>query len=167
MLRAAGIVALVVLAACGQPSSGPVHSPTPVVAEGNWNQNLTFTGDLAGLMKGIVPDSGDQTSTCTGTRTHIGETWADTFYGVMDSSGKVWGVVFVINNFRGPGTYSDASVKVEVHSADLVQVWGVPGDKITFTIERGQQSGTVSAKMTNANTGKSTLQLNGEWNCRA
>jgi hypothetical protein len=48
-----------------------------------------------------------------------------------------------------------------------VQVWGVPGDKVTFTIDRGQQSGTVNAKMTNANTGKATLLLTGQWNCRS
>lgn len=166
MLRAAGIVALFVLAACGQQSAGPAHSPTPVIAEGNWTQSLTFSGDMSGLMKGIVPDTGDQTSQCTGTRTRLGETWSDSFFGTVDATGQVWGVVFVITNFRGPGAYNDASVKVEVHSLDKAKVWGVPGDKVTFTIDRGQQSGRVDAKMTNATTGKATLHLTGQWNCR-
>ena len=166
MLRAAGIVALFVFTACGQSSPRPSPTPSPVVAQGNWTQSLTFAGEVSGLMKGIVPDSGDQTSACTGARTHTGETWSDYFYGTVDAGGQQWGVVFVIENFRGPGTYLDGNVKVEVHSIDFKLVWGVPGDKVTFILDRGQQSGSVEAKLTNATTGKPGLQLTGQWNCK-
>src|SRR5260370_17739899 len=87
MLRAAGIVALIVLAACNEPIAKPSPSPTPIVAQGSWTQNLTFAGELAGHMSGIVPDLGVQKSQCTGGRTHNGETWADLFYGTVDVSG--------------------------------------------------------------------------------
>jgi len=45
-------------------------------------------------------------------------------------------------------------------------VWGVPGDKVTFVLDRGQQSGSIDAKMTNAVTGKATQQMTGRWNCQ-
>jgi len=74
MLRGAGIVALIVLAACGETSNKPAVSPSPVVAQGSWTQNLDFAGEIAGHMSAIVPDIGDQKSQCTGGRTHNGET---------------------------------------------------------------------------------------------
>ena len=170
MLRAAGIVALIVLTACtacGQSSSQATPTPTPAVASGNWTQNLTFTGEVNGQMKAIVPDSGSQQSQCTGSRTHSGETWADYFFGTVDASGNVWGVVFVIKNFRGPGTYANTSVTVQVHSADNSQVWqSSTSDKVVFVVDRNQQSGTINATMTNAATGKSGVRLTGRWNCR-
>jgi hypothetical protein len=167
MLRAAGIVALIVLAACGQTSGKPAATPSPIVAQGNWNQSLTFSGEITGHMATIVPDVGDRQSACTGGRTHNGETWADLFYGTVDSSGQVWGVVFKIDNFRGPGTYQGSSVAVEVHSTDATKVWlNLGTDKATFTLDRSQQSGTVDATLANATTGNDGLQITGAWNCR-
>jgi hypothetical protein len=173
MLRSAGIVALIVplmvLAACGTPSVTAVASPSPVIPAGNWIENLKFTGGVSGQMTGIVPDiAGGQVSECTGSRTHNGERWADSFYGTVGSSGTEWGVVFVIENFRGQGTYQNSAVSVQVHSADNSQVWqNGPGDKVTFTMARNQQTGTVTAALTDANSGKAgALKLTGAWNCR-
>jgi hypothetical protein len=168
MLRAAGIVALIVLVACGQNSPKGVASPSPVLAEGNWSQALIFTGEVSGQMTTIVADSGDQKSLCSGVKARDGQVWSDTFYGTVDSTGQVWGVVFYINKFRGPGSYLDTGAVVEVHnSSDSTQVWQSRlGDKVTFTIDRNQQSGTVEATLTNATSGKPGLQLNGRWNCR-
>jgi hypothetical protein len=167
MLRAAGIVALFVLAACNSNSAKPPQSPSPIVAQGSWTENITFSGEITGRMAGIVPDIGEQKSQCTGGRTHNGDTWADLFYGTVDSGSDVWGVVFQINNFRGPGTYQDSSVTVEVHSADTTKVWqNLGSDKVTFTLDRSQQAGTVKAMLTNATTGKDGLTLSGQWNCK-
>ena len=168
MLRAAGIVALIVLATCGQTTVKTVASPSPVIAQGNWTESLTFTGDVLGQMSGITADIGDQKSECTGSRTHNGERWSDSFFGTVDSSGQPWGVVFAIANFRGPGTYLDGAVKVQLHSPDNVKVWESRAeDKVTFTVDRGQQSGTVTASMTNATTGATAAQhIAGTWNCR-
>ena len=169
MLRVVGIVALIVLAmACEQTAVKTLPSPSPVIPQGNWTQNLTFAGEVAGQMSGIVPDSGDLKTACTGQKTHIGEQWADTFYGSVDSSGTIWGVVFLINNFSGPGTYQNTSMTVELHSADTSKVWqSRAGDKITFTIDRSQQSGTIDATMTSATSGKVAAEhVTGTWNCR-
>ena len=84
MLRAAGIVALIVFTACTQNNPPPVASPSPVIPQGNWTQDLTFTGAITGQITAIVPDSGDQVSACTGSKTRTGEQWADTFYGSTD-----------------------------------------------------------------------------------
>ena len=172
MLRAAGIVALIVplmvLAACDTPSVKAVASPSPVVPDGNWTESLTFTGGVSGQMTAIVPDVPGQPSECTGSRTHNGERWADSFYGTVGLAGTEWGVVFVIENFRGPGTYQNSAVAVQVHSPSNGDVWqNQPSDKVTFTVARNQQAGTVTASLTDAVSGKAgAVKLTGTWNCR-
>jgi hypothetical protein len=169
MLRVAGIVALIVLAtACDQTTVKTVASPSPVIAQGTWTEGLTFTGDIPGEMTGIVADTGGLLSACTGEKSRTGDIWANTFYGTLDSSGSIWGVVFTIHNFSGPGTYANSAIAVEVHSEDLSKVWlSQDGDKITFTIDRTQQSGTIDGTLTNATTGKvASEHVTGRWNCR-
>ena len=167
MLRAAGIVALIVLTACGQNNPPAVASPSPVIAQGNWNLKLAFTGAVTGQMTGIVPDSGDQTSACTGSKTRTGEQWADTFYGSTSAVGTVWEIAFVVKNFRGPGTYHTTDSAIVVRSLDKTRAWlNIARDKVTFTVDASQQSGTVNAALTDANTGKATLKVAGSWNCR-
>ena len=167
MLRAAGIVALIVLTACGQTNTPAVASPSPVIAQGNWSQNLTFTGAIAGQMNGITADTGDQVSACTGSKTRNGEQWSDTFFGTIDASGTVWEIGFLVNNFRGPGTYRTTDMTIAVRSLDKKQTWlNIARDKVTFTITPTQQAGTVDAALTDANTGKAALKVTGQWNCR-
>src|ERR1700694_5098653 len=170
MLRVAGIVALIVLAtACGQTTVKTVASPSPVIAQGTWTEGLTFTGDLPGQMTAIVADTGgSQLSACTGSKSRVGDVWADTFYGTLDTSGTIWGVVFTIKNFSGPGTYASGAMTVEMHNTDHSQVWlTLDGDKVTFTIDRTQQSGTLDATLTSAATGRVAAEhVTGKWNCR-
>jgi hypothetical protein len=172
MLRAAGIVALVVLTACGQNTPNAVASPSPVIAAGTWTQNLTFSGDLSGTMTAIVADSGSQKNECSGVKARDGQVWGDTFYGTIDASGDIWEVNFSIPVFRGPGPYSAPFAKVVVTNAadptNLKKVWSSEGgdNKVTFSMGRDQQSGTVTADLTNAQTGKPGLHVAGEWHCR-
>jgi hypothetical protein len=167
MLRAAGIVALIVLTACTQNTPPAVASPSPVIPEGNWSQNLTFTGAVTGQMTAIVPDSGDQISACTGSKTRTGEQWADTFYGSTDAGTTVWEIGFVVKNFRGPGSYQTADSAIVVRSLDKTKVWlNLPRDKVTFTVSTTQQSGTINAALTDANSGKAAVKITGTWNCR-
>src|SRR4029077_3447891 len=167
MLRVAGIVALIVLAACGQNNTAAVASPSPVIAQGNWSQNLTFTGEITGQMTAIVADSGNQVSACTGSKTRNGEQWADTFYGMVGSGGQVWSIAFNVNNFRGPGAYHGADVSFAVRSLDGTQKWlNQPADKITFTLDASQQSGTIDATLSEVASGKTALHITGQWNCQ-
>jgi len=172
MLRGAGIVALIVLVqACGQSSSAaPKVSPSAPAVRASWTQDLTFAGDVSGHMTGIVADVGDQTSACTGLKPRPGQTWSDKFYGTIDSSGTVWGIDFVIQNYGGPGTYGSAAIAVQLHSADNQQVWqNTSGaDKVLFVLDRTGQSGTIDAQLTNAGSGKAGAEhLTGTWNCKA
>jgi hypothetical protein len=167
MLRAAGIVALIVFTACTQNNPPAVASPSPVIPQGNWSQNLAFTGAFTGQMMAIVPDSGDQVSACTGSKTRTGEQWADTFYGSTDAGVTVWEIGFVVNNFRGSGTYTTRDSAIVVRSTDKTRVWlNTARDKVTFTMDATQQSGTVNAALTDANSGKPALKVTGTWNCR-
>lgn len=168
MLRVAGIVALLVLAACEQTSVKTVPSPSPVIAQGNWSQTLTFQGEVPGQMTGIVPDTATQQSACTGSRTHNGETWSDSFFGTLDSSGQQWQVIFLIGNFRGPGTYNNGDVNVQLQTLDNTKAWlNLAADKVVFVVDRGQQSGSVDALLTNAASGTSGAEhITGRWNCK-
>jgi hypothetical protein len=173
MLRAAGIVvALVVLTACQQNTPNAVASPSPVIAAGTWTQNLTFSGDLSGTMTSIVADSGDQKNECSGVKARSGQVWGDTFYGTIDASGDIWEVNFSILDFRGHGAYSAPSVTVVVKGvadpADKTKNWSSQGgpNKVTFSMDTNQQSGLVTADLTNVQTGKTALHVAGEWHCR-
>lgn len=167
MLRAAGIVALIVVAACGQSAAKPVASPIPSV-HGSWVLDLTFAGDIKGHMSGIVANSGTNLNECTGVKSHSGDPWSDAFYGTLDSGTQVWGVTFLVNGYRGAGTYKNSDVSVQVHSPiDSTKVWqNVAGDPVAFTIFTTLESGTVDAKLTDATSGKQTLRLTGTWRCR-
>ena len=176
MLRVVGIVALLVLAACNQTNAKVEPSPSPVIAQGNWNQNLKLTGDLAGQITAIVPDQGTQQTFCSGSKARNGETWSDSFYASLDSSGAEWQVNIVVENFRGPGTYANKDVKISLQSPDSSQAWlnqdadpaaHLAADPVTFTMDRGQQSGTMDAFLTNASSGKRGAEhITGAWNCR-
>jgi hypothetical protein len=168
MLRVVGIIALFVLAACDQTTVKTVASPSPVIAQGNWTQNLAFAGDVSGQMTGIVADTATQHSACTGSRTRNGETWSDSIFGTVDSSGQVWQVIFLIGNFRGPGTYQNSDVNIQLQTIDNTKAWlNLDGNKVTFTMDRSQQSGTIDAMLTNAASGKSGAEhITGTWNCK-
>ncbi len=176
MLRLVGIVALFVLAACNQTTAKVATSPSPVIPQGNWNENLTLTGDLPGQISAIVPDQGTQQTFCSGAKARSGETWSETFYARVDSSGAEWQLSIVVENFRGPGTYTDKDVKIALQAPDNSQTWlnqaadpsqNLGADKVTFTITRSQQSGTVDALLTNAASGKRGAEhITGSWNCR-
>jgi hypothetical protein len=168
MARVVGIVALFVLTACSQSNANVGPSPSPILPQGNWTQNLAFAGELTGQMSGIVPDTTDQQSECTGSRTHTGDTWSDGFYGTIDTSGEQWHVIFLLDNFRGPGTYVNNDAIVQVESTDFTQAWlNLDADKVTFTVDRSQQSGSVDAQLTDATSGKgAAVHLTGTWNCR-
>ena len=143
-------------------------SPSLPAVAATWAQDLTFAGDVTGHMSGIVPDDGPQHSACTGAKPRAGQTWADEFFGLIDSSGDVWGVDFVIINYGGPGVYRDQSVAVEVHDATNLKVWeNQIGDSVTFVLDHTQQSGTIDALLTNADSGKQgSLHLTGRWSCK-
>jgi hypothetical protein len=176
MLRLAGIVALFVLAACNQTSAKVGPSPSPVIAQGNWIQNLALAGELPGHITSIVPDQTGQQSVCSGAKARQGETWSDSFFANVDSSGNEWQISVVIENFRGPGTYTNKDVKIALQSLDNTQTWlsqdadpaqNLSADKVTFVITRDQQSGTVDAFLTNATSGKRSAEhIAGSWNCR-
>lgn len=176
MPRVVGIAALVVLAACSQQSAKVAPSPSPVIAQGNWTQNLTLTGDLAGRITVIAADQGTQQTFCSGSKVRNGETWSDSFYAVLDSSGNQWQLNIIIENFRGPGTYTNKDVKISLQAPDSTRAWlnqdadattHVDADKVLFTIERNLQTGTIDAFLTNATTGKRGAEhVTGSWNCR-
>ena len=170
MLRGAGVVALFVLAACGQSSTTAAVTPSVPATTGSWSQDLTFSGDVHGHMTTIVADVGTRTSVCTGARPRTGQLWADRFFGSIDASGQVWGVIFNVGNFAGPGTYKGAAVSVQVFNPDdNSKLWeNLNSDAVTFVLDRNEESGTVDAMLTNADTGKSgAVHVVGRWNCQA
>jgi hypothetical protein len=176
MLRLVGIVALFVLAACNQTSAKIGPSPSPIIPQGNWIQNLTLSGDLPGHITTIIPDQAGQQTFCSGAKARNGETWSDSFFATVDASGDQWQLSIVLENFRGPGTYTDKDVKVALQSPDNTQTWlnqdadptsNLAADKVIFTITRNQQSGTIDASLTNATSGKRGAErVTGTWNCR-
>ena len=176
MLRVVGIVALFVLAACDQTAAKVGPSPTPVIAQGTWTQNLTLTGELPGRITTIVADQGTQQTFCSGAKVRNGETWASTFYTTVDSSSSEWLLSINVANFRGPGTYTNRDVQISIQAPDNSRAWlnqaadpnaKLAADKVTFTFDRTMQSGTMDAQLTSAASGKRGAErIAGTWNCR-
>ena len=176
MLRVVGIVALFVLAACDQTSGKAGPSPSPVIAQGSWTQNLTLTGELPGRITSVVADQATQQTFCSGAKARNGETWASTFYTTVDESGNEWQLTINVANFRGPGTYNNRDVQISLQAPDNSKAWlnqdadanaKLAADKVTFTIDRTMQSGTIDALLTSAATGKRGAEhIAGSWNCR-
>jgi hypothetical protein len=176
MLRLAGIVALVVLTACNQTSAKVGPSPSPVIAQGSWIQGLTLSGELPGQITSIVPDQGTQQTFCSGSKARSGETWSDSFYAAVDSSGSEWQLSIVIENFRGPGTYTNKDVKIALQSPDNTRTWlnqgadatqNLGADTVTFVVGNNQQTGSIDAYLTNAISGQRGAEhITGTWNCR-
>ena len=173
----AGMAVALATAACGsapspaaQTSSSP--SPTalptapPTAAGGhNWQENLAFTGDLTGSLTTVVPDQPNQTSECTGTASRSAGSWSSAIYGTV--GGTVYGVVLTAAAYRGPGTYKDKDVSVQVTSADHTHVWqSVNTDPVTFVVAADETSGTLDASLDNLTTGKTSLHVSGSWTCR-
>jgi len=176
MLRVVGIVSVLVLAACGQNTSKVDPSPSPVLAQGSWNQNLTLTGDLPGRITTVVADVGPQQTFCSGSKARNGEVWASVFYTTVDTSGNEWQLSINVLNFRGPGTYSNRDVQISLQAPDSSKAWlnqdadpsaKLPADKVMLTMDRSMQSGTIDASLTSAATGKRGAErIVGTWNCR-
>src|SRR5207249_11608710 len=112
MLRVVGIVALFVLAACDQTNAKVGPSPSPVIAQGSWTQNLTLTGELPGRITTIVADQGTQQTCCSGAKARNGETWASPFHTTVDSSGNEWLLSINAANSRGPRPYRTRAVPI-------------------------------------------------------
>ena len=169
-------MALLLLTACGggtgtpapSPSSAVTPAPNPVPSAAvshNWEENLSFGGDLSGSMKSVVAAQPGQVSECTGRNSLSGGSWASSIYGNVGS--EVFGLVIVANPYRGPGTYRDRQASVQVHSLDNSRVWqSVAADPVTFVVAADQESGTLEASLDNLTTGKTTLKISGAWTCR-
>ena len=171
----AGMV-LFLLAACGGAAGSPAPTLTPAVTPSpspvqsaavshNWVENLGFGGDVSGTMKSVVASQPGQVSECTGRNSLSGGSWASSIFGNVGS--EVYGLVIVANPYRGPGTYRDRQVSVQVHSLDNLRVWqSVAADPVTFVVAADQESGTLEASLDNLTTGKTSLKITGAWTCR-
>jgi len=153
----------------GTPSPSAPASPPPAVtpsaAAHNWEEDLTFTGDLSGRMATVVASAPNQVSECTGANSKAAGAWSSAIYG--DLGGTVYGVVVVAGQYRGPGTYKDAGVSVQVTAVDHSRVWqSVAADPVTFTVNADETSGTLDATLDNLTTGKTSLRVSGTWTCR-
>lgn len=147
-----------------QATATPSAPPAPTPSGAPWAQDLAFSGDFSGRMTGVVPNQPQQRSDCTGLNSKAAGQWASTIFGLVGSS--VYGLVFTVSPYRGPGAYPSAAV--QVHSADQKAVWQtLPGDQIVFTVSNDEQSGTLDATLTSAVDARSKLRVSGSWSCRS
>lgn len=174
----AGMAAALALSACSTLQDATAPTPTPSTSGSAaltapqpspsgvaWAEDLTFSGEMAGRMTGIVPNQPGQRSECTGPNSKTSGNWASTLFGQV--SNGVYGLVVTANPYRGPGSYAAGPAKVEIHSADQKQVWqSQTGDVVTFTVNNDEQTGTLDAALTNLSDGKTKLRVSGTWSCR-
>lgn len=171
LLVAAGLTDL---AGCGDQSPrsapAPAATPAPTAAAsatgGTWAEALTFSGDIQGGMDHVLPATDAARSECSGPGSRITGEWASALYGPVGS--EVYEVLVTVRPYRGPTTYRAPDVVVQVARPDGSAVWETSaGDQATFAVGLDEESGTLSATLTNLATTATKLRLDGRWSCRA
>lgn len=173
-MRLLGIVFVLLVAGCGQSKAAPAATPSPVAATPSvrptagpsWVEQMTFSGDLSGLLNQVQAPDANTRSECTGRNSRGGGTWASSIYGPLAKG--LFGVTVVVGQYRGPGTYSQPQASVQVHKpGDPSVAWqSVADDPVRFVVNNDEESGTVEAILNNLTTGKPTLKLSGSWTCK-
>ncbi len=174
-MRLVGIVFAVLSAACGQATPVPVATRPPAVATPTirpsggpaWVEQLTFSGEVNGLLNQVVTVDPNHTSECTGKNSRGGKAWASSIYGPI--GGEVYGVVLTVSDYRGPGTYTQPQTSVQVNKpANPAAGWqSVQDDAVSFTVAADEESGTLDAQLHSlVSPGKVALKVTGRWTCR-
>jgi hypothetical protein len=169
-----GVVALLLasaLAGCGgqapQLAPEPAATPTPAPrAPGATRaQALAFSGDVQGGMDRVMPASDAARSECSGRNSRTAGAWASALYGPV--GGDMYAVLVTVRPYRGPSTYRTPDVAVQVARSDGSAVWQTSaGDPATFGVGLDEESGTLSATLTNLSGTATKLRLDGRWSCR-
>lgn len=170
---AAALLMAIAAAGCAGPAQ-PVQAPPPPAtatpaptrtAGGTWAQALTFSGDLQGGMDHVLPDTAAARSECSGRNSRSAGAWASALFGLVGRD--VYEVLVTVRPYRGPGVYGVPDVTVQVARPDGSAVWQTsPGDPATYTVGVDEESGSVSATLTNLASTATKLRLDGRWSCR-
>ena len=170
-----GIV-LLLLGACGTPAastSAIVPSPSPAAtaaplligsANAPWPLDLSLSGDLSASLSATAPNDAAIRNECTGRNSSRGQgSWASTMAFV--AGGQRYALVILATGYKGPTTFS-SGVSVEVHSFDLGRVWANrPDDPVSFTVAVNEESGSLTATLSNATAPSQKLLIKGRWTC--
>lgn len=176
-MRLLGILFGLAALSCGGGPASPAASPTPAPATPTpqppagvgWVEQLTFSGDLSGLLNQVLSPDASTRSECTGKNSRNGGAWSSSIYGPLGKD--VYGLVVVAGSYRGPGAYSQPQVSVQVHKVgDNTAVWqSVADDPVKFVVNNDEESGTLDATLNNLSSvaaNKPSLKVSGSWSCK-
>ncbi|MDR0361051.1 MAG: hypothetical protein LBJ87_16520 [bacterium] len=178
-MHLAGILLTLLLAGCAgseaaapqvQPSPAGVSSPSaqpsperagpPAAA-----QELSFSGDLSGTMSRLTAAGQGAASECT-QRPRTTGAWASTLYGYLGD--RVYGIVVLVKPYNGPASYDGSEAQVQILSQDQERVWeSTAGDHVSFTVDNGEQTGSMEANLHNLRSDQRSLKVQGRWSCRS
>lgn len=143
-------------------------SPSPVVVTSGapaWVENLTFSGELSGTLNQVTAGSAGLRTICTGQRAVGGTTWVLTLFGPV--GGSEYGLQATVSDYRGPGKYQEPQAAMQVFRPDATLGWQSLGsDPVTMELDRGLQSGTLDATLTNLTDDTSKVRVSGHWTCQ-
>ena len=112
----------------------------------------------------VVPVDPQTPSECTGRNSRPSGTWASSIFGNVGTD--VYGVLFAVGKYRGPGSYSGSDLTVQVHRSDNSAVWQSAGDsQTTLTVDPDEESGSVDATLVNLASNRAGIRLQGTWSC--
>lgn len=179
-LHLAGILLTLLLTGCAgseaaapqvQPSAAGVSSPASAARPSPQRagppaagQDLSFTGDLSGTMSRLTAAGQGAASECA-QRPRTTGAWASTLYGYLGD--RVYGVVVLVKPYNGPATYDGSEAQVQILSQDQQRVWqSIGGDQVSFTVDNGEQTGSVEANLHNLRSNQRSLKVQGRWSCQ-
>jgi hypothetical protein len=143
-----------------QQASCTGGSPTNVHAKAT---SLTFSGTVTGPMS-ILAKPNCQSSTSGDLRTLM-----INLSGTLND--KLYNFGFTIQHYNGPGTYNNAAPDITILfdvPGDITNGWSNsdPSDSGTITVERGDQTGSISYTLSGTGTSaKTQIQVTGNWTC--
>jgi hypothetical protein len=114
-------------------------------------------------MNAVVPVNATTRSECTGHNSKTAGSWASSLFGFVGT--EVYGVLFTVSQYRGPGSYGAPQFSVQVHRLDNAVVWQSSGNA-TLTVGGDEETGSVEATLNNLASNQATVQLRGNWSCR-
>jgi hypothetical protein len=178
-LHLAGILLTLLLAGCaGSEAAAPQVQPSPAgvsppaaqpssqrVGPPAAAQELSFSGDLSGTMSRLTAAGQGTASECA-QRPRTTGAWASTLYGYLGD--RVYGVVVLVKPYNGPATYDGTEAQVQILSQDQQRAWqSVSGDQVSFTVDNGEQTGSMEANLHDLRSNQRSLKVQGRWSCRA
>ncbi len=145
----------------------------------SWKADLTLTGAVSGTVKSISVTEESARSNCSGRYSEAAGSWSSDF--LIRLAGEQFHLEITVLPYAGPGTYSNSpsnprGLLVLAYNSPTDDNLGWandPSGPATFSVDPGDESGTLNATLTRNPSGdlpsdwNESVHVSGRWTCRS